>query len=385
MEKLNASKDLSEVAEIGAGIVRHSRKARFAGTSAEAWRERIANLISSQSNVIGDVSVSDVRQVGEAAGGSNGTLLFNASYETSGGEKRGGYVLRFLPAAGLFHEYRLDVQFRLQSTLYDMGFPVPGQCWIDAEGKYLVRPGYVMEQVPGTSPPMVWKATGVIAEAALEERRAMVDSFISSLVSLHQLDWQGAGLTWLEQRASGSKPIEREVNWYTDALRWSENEDYINTLEPVAQWLIDNEPDDLEVVLCHGDCNLGNYMFDAAAVSAVIDWEMAFLGSPECDLTFFELGSEIIGDDVPLPEGVPSYAEIFEQYERLSGRKLRHMDYFALFSSYRLAVINVLCMTHFPPEVLEALMPTLQKGPALCLQRAKVMGIGSEGQKDVIV
>jgi len=45
----------------------------------------------------------------------------------------------------------------------------------------------------------------------------------------------------------------------------------------VRTWLIRNEPTDLATVICHGDANLGNYLFDDEQVSAVVDWEMAFL------------------------------------------------------------------------------------------------------------
>jgi hypothetical protein len=51
------------------------------------------------------------------------------------------------------------------------------------------------------------------------------------------------------------------------------------------------------------------------------------------------------------------------------------MDYFELFTALRLAVINVLAMQHFPPEVLAAYLPILQRGPQLCLERARAMGI----------
>lgn len=357
--------------ELGARIVSHSRDARFSGTSQEEWRVRLQSLISAQAEVIGDVSVANVRQVGEAAGGSNGTLLFDASYASKDGAINGKFVLRFLPTEGLFHEYKLETQFGLQKALESTSVPVPAQRWLDAEGAYLVRPGYVMEQVEGVSPPMVWKVAGLIAEASVEDRRLMTTELIRAVADIHKVNWREAGLEWLENRATGENPIEREVNWYWDALTWSGNSEYIESLGPVREWLISNEPQDMDLVLCHGDCNFGNYMFSNNKVTAVIDWEMSFLGAPECDLTFLVAGHDVLGADLPWPEGALSFDDMFAEYERASGRKLRNMDYFFLFSAYRIAVINVLAMKHFPAEALESIMPILKRGPELCIARAK--------------
>ncbi len=363
-----------EADEVGAGIIAHSRQARFADISTDEWEKRLTNLISAQADVIGKPRISNVRQVGEAAGGSNGTLLFDASYDTDKGPVLHNLVLRFLPASGLFHKYDLEGQFSLQKALESTDVPVPSQIWLDAVGDHLVQPGYVMSQVPGASTPMVWKASGLMAEAAVGDRRKMTIELVHALAKIHNVDWRAAGLAWLEDRAKGIRPIEREVNWYWEALVWSEDEEYQAMLKPVQNWLIANEPEDIELVLCHGDSNFGNYMFDHNKITAVIDWEMSFLGTPECDLSFLVAGDDVIGAEIPWLEGALSFEEMFDEYERVSGHKLRHMDYFLLFSAYRVAVINVLAMKHFPPDALVAFMPTLERGPKLCVARAKALG-----------
>lgn len=361
--------------EIGSGIVEISRKARFADTSLDEWAARLKQLVSAQPEVVGSVEIANVRPVGTAAGGSNGTLLFDCAYETGAGPVVRPLVLRFLPAKGLFHRYDVGEQFELQRTLGRCGLPVPEQLWLDDAGQYLVRPGYVMEQVGGVTAPMTWMTSGLIFDASVADRRAISLEYVHALARVHAVDWQAADLQWLENRASGRSPVEREVNWYWDALLWAKASDYIAQLGPVRDWLIANEPRDVAVVLCHGDANFGNYLFEGTAISAVIDWEMAFLGTPECDLSFLTLGDAILQSDVPRPEGVLTYAEMCAEYERFSGRTLRHMDYFELFTAYRLAVINVLAMQHFPPELLAAYLPVLERGPRLCAERAKAMNI----------
>lgn len=358
----------------GSEIVRIQREARFADTSSEEWARRLTVFIGAQSEVTGAVAVRDVRQVSTAAGGSNGTLLFHADYHTAEGPQSRDLVLRFLPVTGLFEKYDVAAQFNLQRALEDTPVPVPPQLWLDAEGAYLERPGYVMAQVCGASPPMTWMTSGIIQEASPAERRRMFSSFIQNLATLHAVDWRAAGLGWMEGRARGARPMEREVNWYADALTWSKIQPYIDQLAPVRAWLIENEPTDVDTVICHGDANLGNYLFENAEVSAVVDWEMSFLGAPECDVCFLMIGDQMIQGDVPPLEGVPDYAAFKAEYERVSGRTLKHMPYFELATLYRVAVINVLAMAHFPPEVLENFMPILERGPALCLKQARALG-----------
>ncbi|HEY2658338.1 MAG TPA: phosphotransferase family protein [Caulobacteraceae bacterium] len=360
--------------EISAGIVAIQRKARFAGTTPEEWARRLEALIEGRAPELEAVTVTNVRPVGTAAGGSNGTMLFDINHVADGQAQTQHLVLRFLPTEGLFHRYDVSAQFNLQRALQGTKVPVPRQLWLDADGAYLERPGYVMAQVPGVSTPMAWMTSGLLFDASPAERRRISLGYIHALADIHAVDWRGLDLQWLENRAAGDRPIEREANWYWDSLLWSENADYIAMLAPVRDWLIANEPSDIDTVICHGDANYGNYLYLDGKVTAVVDWEMAFLGAPECDITFLKIGDEILLDAVPWPEGALIYDEMRAEYERYSGRPLRHVEYFELFASYRLAVINVLAMKHFPKEVLESFMPVLKRGPELCLQRAKALG-----------
>lgn len=359
---------------LGGDIVRIQRQARFADISNEEWGARLSRLISAQDNV-DQVVVSNVRQVGTAAGGSNGTLLFEACYRSHGRMLRRDLVLRFLPVEGLFHTYDVSLQFNLQTVLRAGGAPVPEQLWLDEEGLHLQRPGYVMAQMPGVSAPMTWLASGVIADAAPADRRSMMLSYVDALANLHAMDWQALGLGWMEARASGATPMGREINWYWDALTWSRSNEHLALLAPVRSWLIANVPPGHETVICHGDANLGNYLFENGRVKGVLDWEMSFLGPPECDVVYLYISNEILQSETPLPEGVLTYDEMKAAYEQASGRTLRDLPYFELFTMYRMAVLNVLAMKHFPPEVLETFLSVLERGPRLCIERAMRLGV----------
>jgi aminoglycoside phosphotransferase (APT) family kinase protein len=360
--------------KVGSAIVEISRKARFADTTPKEWAGRLKSLIEAQPEVKGSVTVSDVRPVAEAAGGSNGTLLFRASYKTAFESLDRALVLRFLPVSGLFHHYDVREQFELQRALAATPVPVAEQVWLDDQGKYLVRPGYIMAQIEGSSTPMTWMTSGILHDASPGQRRIMSSGYVAALAQIHNVDWKAQGLAWLEKRAKGIRPIERETNWYWDALIWSKDDGYISMLEPVRDWIIANEPVDIEVVLCHGDANFGNYLYKEHKITAVLDWEMSFLGTRECDLAFLKVGDSILLDGVPWPEGALTYAEMRSAYEQQTGYKLRNMEFFELFAAFRLAVINVLAMKHFPAEVLELYGPVLRRGPEICLERARILG-----------
>jgi aminoglycoside phosphotransferase (APT) family kinase protein len=340
-------------------IVTLQRLARFGDISNEQWAQRLVSLISDQPEVHGNMVVSNVRPVETRAGGSNGTLLFEASFDGPNGPTGGEYVLRFLPVKGLFKTYDVSGQFNLQRALAETDVPVAPQVWLDAEGAYLKTPGYIMGRVKGSSPPMGWRESGLFVEASASDRRAMMFEQIHVLAKIHAVDWRGLGLGWLEKRAAGARPMEREINWYWDSLNWADAKDYLAELAPVRDWLIENEPTDTDVVLCHGDINYGNYIYDGAVVTGVVDWEMAYLGAPEADLVARQSSDISFAPDDQWPEGAPSYEEMIAEYERVSGRKLRHLDYFRLFCAYRSLVITVLALGHFPEAVRASFQPHL--------------------------
>jgi len=361
--------------QLGSDIVEYSRKARFAGVSAEEWTERLTNLIAAQPNISKPIEVRNVRPVAAAAGGSNGTMLFDTTYTENEERKERSLVLRFLPAAGLFKTYDVRAQFELQRALESTDVPVPAQIWLDEDGEYLKKAGYVMEQVRGTSTPMNWKASGLLVDSPPDVRRKMSLGWVHGIATLHDVDWKAQGLEWLQSRGPGSRPMEREINWYWESLVWAERGEYIDRLAPIRDWLIANEPDDYRVVLCHGDANFGNYLYDDGELTAMVDWEMAFIGAPETDVCFGRIGDESLQGDMPPPEGALDYDDLYAEYERVSGHKLQHMPYFEMFASYRGAVISVLAMNHFPPEILEKLMWALERSVTLCEGRARSMRI----------
>src|SRR5690606_27071346 len=131
--------------------------------------------------------------------------------------------------------------------------------------------GYVMERTRGEAAPGAWFAEGIIAEAEPARRRALVLSFIHTLARIHAVDWRRRGLSFLLDRATGDGLIAREVNWYWNGLAWAEETEAMARFSGIRDWLLANQPPVDKAVLCHGDANFTNNLFEGDAVSAVLD------------------------------------------------------------------------------------------------------------------
>lgn len=336
----------SEAMNLGQRIIEINRKVRLGDTTMEQWTNRVGSLLAVQPDTGQDHDVENMRAPEGGAGSSSGTLFFDLVGKRDGARRP--YVLRFLPAEQLFHSYDLSGQVRIQRGLADSAVPVAGQCWEDMEGRHLGGAGYIMERASGEAAPGAWFAEGVIARAAPAERRTMVLSFVQTLAAVHGINWRAAGLSFLLDRAQGEGLIAREINWYWDGLIWADESDAMARFAPIRGWLLANQPSYDQPVLCHGDANFTNYLFREGEVSAVLDWEMAFIGTPECDLTYATHGMASLTAD--FPEGVPTREEMYAAYEQASGRKLQHLAYYDVFSLYRIVLTHYLGFRAFPAD-----------------------------------
>ncbi len=336
--------------DIGARLAAYAKATRLGSQGIEEWTKRLTALIEAQPGVAKPVLVSNVRPVDGGAGSSSGTLLFDAQWN----ERQAALVLRFVPAKTLFDSYDLEAQVTIQRALDSVGIPVPKQLFTDFDGRYMGVSSYVMQRVEGEAAPISWQTTGVIADATPAMRSSMIEDYLRTLARIHAVDWRGLGLGFLEKRANDNKPIARETHWYWPMLQRNGTPGAVDRFAKAYRWIIDNEPEIARPVLCHGDTNLTNNLFRDGKVVAVIDWEMAFLGTPECDLAYMENMLTPIGQDYMAIDGVPTLDDIQRKYESLSGYRLQNMAYYRVFSTLRTAIIWNIATAQFPPDLQEA-------------------------------
>ncbi|HEY2658328.1 MAG TPA: phosphotransferase family protein [Caulobacteraceae bacterium] len=363
----------TDAQDLGRRIIEINRAARLGTTTTEEWAERITRMMRAQPDISEPIAVRGVRALQGGAGSSSGTLFFEASHREGDRIVEGNYVLRFQPAELLFQHYDLDGQVRIQRALALAGVPAPKQCWEDIGGRYLGVPGYVMARVPGEAAPAAWFAEGIFAEATPAVRRRLTNSYLETLAKIHAIDWRHYGLSFLLDRAQGEGLIAREINWYWNSVEWAQEHAAMTRFAPIRDWLLANQPAIASPVLCHGDTNFTNNLFDGEKVTAVLDWEMAFIGAPEADLAYALQAMGALSTD--WPEGIPDAQEMIAEYERLSGRVVENLDYYLLFSLFRVVLILTLGKRAFPDDFQAPFAAYIERTADRMYQQAQVLNI----------
>ena len=228
---------------------------------------------------------------------------------------------------------------RLQAT----PVTVPEVCWLDRGDDTLGTPYYVMEQVPtvgspGEFPP--YHAAGLYFDASPEERATMWWGCVRAIADVHALDWRELKLDRLLMPGRGSGPLEQVVDYYSDALQWASSGRPRAELATAAEWLRDNVYEPEHLCLCWGDSRLSNILYGPKfEVSAVVDWEIAYIGDHEADLAwllFTDWGlSEYQG--LPRLDGTPGREETIERYEQLTGMPVRNLRFNEVLAAVALA------------------------------------------------
>ena len=102
----------------------------------------------------------------------------------------------------------------------------------------------------------------------------------------------------------------------------------------------------------HGDYRLDNVMFapdDPARIVAVVDWEMATVGDPLCDVGLLQVywadtaaeaaARTLHGRAVTVEPGFLRRDQLLDRYARQSARDLAALDWYVALGAYKLAII----------------------------------------------
>jgi aminoglycoside phosphotransferase (APT) family kinase protein len=190
------------------------------------------------------------------------------------------YVLRKKPPGVLLPGAHLvEREYRILHALRGTRVPVAPALLLCEDVSVIGTAFYVMAFIEGR----------VCEEVALPrvpatQRRAYYESMIRALAALHNADWRALGL------ADFGKPdhyIERQVERLSRRPPGPDT-DAIPLLDALGDWLRRNLPRDETTTIVHGDFRPGNIIFerDGPRIAAVLDWELATLGNPLCDLAF---------------------------------------------------------------------------------------------------
>ena len=205
-------------------------------------------------------------------------------------------------------------------------------------------PFYVMERKHGI---VVDDAFPPNVAVTPELCRRVSETVVDTLVQLHAIDWQAAGLAVFGHPAGF---LERQVKGWIERYTRAQTEE-IAQVAPLVQWLATHVPASPPATIVHNDFKLNNMLLDQAdlgRVTGVLDWEMTTIGDPLFDLAV-SLSYWIDPDDpeelrhvLPTVTTLPGFLsrrEFMHRYAARSGRDLAQMDFYTTFAIFKLAVI----------------------------------------------
>ena len=204
-------------------------------------------------------------------------------------------------------------------------------------------PFYVMERRKGivinNSFPQGVTPTGELC-------RQISLTVVETLVQIHAVDWQAAGLS---EFGHPEGFLARQVKGWIERYFRAQTDD-IPQVEPLTRWLAEHVPQSPAPTLIHNDFKLNNMILDNDLTRpvAVLDWEMATVGDPLFDLAV-SLTYWVTSEDpeelqtvLPTVTTLPGFinrAEFMEIYAQKSGRDLSSMHFYMTFAYFKLAVI----------------------------------------------
>lgn len=252
-----------------------------------------------------------------AVGWSHETWLFDAHWSEAGEARSQGFCLRRDPGNALLRDLSdLETQFKVLQCLEGTALDTPRAYWFEAAPNALGAPFLVMEKISGTCP-NPWGREGRRYYEEAAQRGILPASFTDALATLHAIDWEGAGLGFMDvpRRGTTDFALSEVAKWrrLIDASR--------HPPEPILTdlicWLEANAPVTDRLCLVHGAYRTGNMLIDDDKISAVLDWELQAIGDPMYDVAYVlsdlnREGSELLSNLVP--------RELFyERYQSATG------------------------------------------------------------------
>jgi aminoglycoside phosphotransferase (APT) family kinase protein len=301
-----------------------------------ALKERLERFLSKR--IEAPFSVSNLRAL--AGGSSKEQFAFQLKWQDDSGPRDEMLVLRMRPAESIVETHPLREYQALNAVRHVI--PVPPVHWIDSTGEELGEPALIYGFCEGiTKPPQEgpYNPRGGFGE---KYRKILGPQFVRYFAELAKCDWSKSDTSAFEApRVGTNEGVIAQINGWERV--WQEDciEDFpLMTL--TAQWLRENAPPVDHVSLVHQDFRGGNFLFSPAdgRITAILDWELVFLGDRHADLAFFmsPLFGEVDGETGKMYlGGLVEEKEFLADYERLSGLPIdpARLDYYGVFSCWR--------------------------------------------------
>jgi aminoglycoside phosphotransferase (APT) family kinase protein len=252
------------------------------------------------------------------------------------------YVLRRAPLGPVAPKaHDMTREARILQAVHPHFPPAPEVYLICEDAKILGSPFFLMQRRRG----IVLRDRVPEEISAHEDYAARISrAFADCLIQLHAIDVERQGLIAL------GKPegfLARQIRGWSE--RWTRAEtEPAPEMDRAMAWLAQTMPSSPAPTLVHNDFKLDNVMLDPATpdrIEAVLDWEMATVGDPLCDLGLtlcYWSSSEIPGTAQQAVSTGPGWwtrDQLVRYYAEKTARDLTALPWHEVFGVFKLAVI----------------------------------------------
>jgi aminoglycoside phosphotransferase (APT) family kinase protein len=231
-------------------------------------------------------------------------------------------------------------EFKVVSALGRSAVPVAPVVGLCEDDSVNGAPFYVMEFVEG---PVLRGLAEAEAFPDEDDRRAIGERVADTLVAIHSVDPEAAGLGDLGRKEDY---VARQLHRWQGQWEKSKTRE-LEAIDRVHERLSARIPEQGPATIVHGDYRLDNMILTPAGeVAAVVDWELCTLGDPLADVGLLmaywpERGEDTIAMGLPanLAPGFPTREELAARYAEGSGRDLSQLGFYLALGYWKLAII----------------------------------------------
>lgn len=266
------------------------------------------------------------------------TLLLTAA--TADGRERGVVVRIDRPGRTSFLNATITRQAHTMQALARHGVPVPAVLGWSEDLEALGGPFLVMEHASGIQLPQrpSYHVSGLLLDLDPAGRQRAWRTALATIAQINRTEWR-KDFQFLFEPAYGEAGLDHYLGWFRAWRRWAFVGDH-PVIDPALSWLDANRPSHMPADLIWGDSNPGNFLFNSdGSVAAVLDFEAAAIGPAEIDLAIWFMVDQLLAAGASLPEGMPDRGEQIAIFEEALGRPVRHLPYFEVLATVRMAII----------------------------------------------
>lgn len=310
---------------------------RSSQSTSDAMAERLAGFVACEEGLAPErVRATGLRRL--AGGASREIWSVDLAIERDGGVELLPLVVRKDPAGRVGDGGDRSVELSVLRAAYAGGVPVPRPRWGTSDESVLGSPFFLMDRIDGEALPR-----RLLRDDAYAAARAGMAPVLGTIAAqIHALDIALPDLAALPHPPADRSPARAEVERVATSIQQLAVEPH-PVLDLAERWLLERAPAPPRIALVHGDYRVGNVIFDASGVRAILDWELVHLGDPIEDLGWLCTRAWRFGSPLPVG-GVGTREQLIDAYEAASGTQVDReaLRFWEAFGSFKLALVFIM-------------------------------------------